>query len=903
MNPMHKTLKRILHKSVKLSSKVRGQRFIRRKKGAALQNQVGKGLSLVVAAYNVDPYIEKFFHSILNQSSSIRNFEVIVVDDGSTDETARIVKEWQDRHPKQIRYVHQQNAGAAAARNAGLTLATGQWVCFPDPDDFVNTDYFREMIKEIELGHNKPLLAVISNLVFFREDTNEYSDTHPLKYKFASGIVRVTSDDLGAFIHLSGASIWILREAIYSKGLTFDSRVKPTFEDSHLINRVFMANPGHTISFVPSAIYYYRKRSDKNSQVDLSRSQKPWFIDKLQYGFLGLLETAAQDLGHVPRYIQRTCLYDVFYAFRHLVNHSYRANFLEPEDIAQFHQLLKRIFSFIDVDVINTFELAGCTEEHKVALLQLYKNKRRDSAAIYFRDIDIASGIAQFSYYTGGDDRFVPEIYVNGKVIEPQLISIRRTDFLGSPYFQQNSFWVPLTDNETIFFKLDDVSCRIRYFSKSIGESTDWLTLRNALKKSPPNTSKLSPDNKRRRDHAIATRSKYHGCWVLIDQDGRADDNAEHLYRHMMKTGRTNKAWFILDEDAKDWPRLKDEGFNLLPYGSDDHIAAQTNAAALISSHADQHILWPEGTADLKDLTHYDFVFLQHGVTTNDVSEWLNFKPIRLFITCMPREAAALADPQGPYLFTARETLFCGFPRHDSLLVKKKAVQDDLILLAPTWRKYLTVENDVVGKRRLKHENFANSDFSRNWSEVLASERLRNIAQAQGLKIVLVPHPNMAMYLEDMAIPDWVETVDVREGASYQDLLSRARIAVTDFSSAVSDVAFLQRPVLYFQFDADEMFKGDHVYKKGFFEFERDGFGPVVKTATKVVDHVEDVLSGREDPIFAARRAESFPFRDGQSCERVVRAVERLQVPTSSPLYATQVTDEEQLAYPSIQPV
>jgi len=71
------------------------------------------------------------------------------------------------------------------------------------------------------------------------------------------------------------------------------------------------------------------------------------------------------------------------------------------------------------------------------------------------------------------------------------------------------------------------------------------------------------------------------------------------------------------------------------------------------------------------------------------------------------------------------------------------------------------------------------------------------------------------------------------------------------------------------------------------------------------VDHIDEVLSGREDPIFAARRAESFPFRDGQSCQRVIRAVERLHGPrpTLSLLYATQDTDEQQLTYPSIPPV
>lgn len=863
------------------------------------QQHSGPRLSLVVATYNVEAYIDRFLASVFGQSSHLKRFEVIIVDDGSTDGTADIVRKWQDRYPHHLRYVHQENAGASAARNAGLALATGKWVSFPDPDDFLSVNYFRDMLKETEVRHELPLLAVISNLVFYFEDTDRYSDSHPLKYKFRSGKVTKTTDDMGAFIHLSGASIWIDREAIRSHDLAFDSRVKPTFEDAHLINRIFLANPGRSISFVPSATYYYRKRSDKSSQVDQAKTQRSWYIDRLKYGYLSLLEIAARDHGNVPRYIQRTCFYDLFWTFRYLVNHSYRVNFMTKGDIAEFQDLLKQIFAFIDTEVIESFELSGCNEEHKVALLQLYKNTRRDSIAVYVRDIDLAAELVQLSYYVGGDDSFDPEVHINYKIVEPLLPSCRRTEFLGRPYFQQKFIWVPLRDNQTISCELDGQSCRIRYYSKAIGESTDWLTLRNIVEKSAPSISTLEADARRRREHAIATRPKYHGCWVLIDQDARADDNAEHLYRHLIKTGRTENAWFIVAEGSKDWLRLKDEGFKLLPYGSDDHIAAQTNAAALISSHADQHILWPGGKAGLEDLVHSDFIFLQHGVTTNDVSDWLNFKPIRLFITSMPEEAAALSDPNGPYTFTARETLFCGFPRHDSLLAKKETAKEDLILLAPTWRKYLTIENDSVGERRLKHERFAQSDFGLNWSEVLTSERLRDIAQACGLKILLVPHPNMAMYLEDLSIPDWIETVDVRKGISYQDLLSRARIAVTDYSSAISDVAFLQRPVLYFQFDADEIFKGDHVYKKGFFDFERDGFGALVKSAPEVVNHIDEILSGRENPMYATRRNNAFPFRDGESSERVVQAIERLQNPrpTLSPLYASQKIAKGGLSY------
>ncbi|WP_207101570.1 bifunctional glycosyltransferase/CDP-glycerol:glycerophosphate glycerophosphotransferase [Paracoccus shandongensis] len=846
-------------------------------------------LSLVVPTYNVEAYIDRFLDSVFTQTSLLKSFEVIVVDDGSTDRSAEIVKEWQARYPKHLRYVYQENAGASSARNTGLALAKGTWVGFPDPDDFLDENYFRKMLKEIEREHKKPLLAVCSNMIFYFEDQDIFSDSHPLKYKFASKTVRKSTSNLGNFIHLSGATIWLHRETVISHGLKFEKRVRPSFEDAHFMNKLFVLSPQRTVSFVPSARYYYRKRLNKTSQVDTARAQRAWFIDKYEHGILDLLKHSQENLGTVPRFIQRTCLYEVFWSFRHLVNHEERANFLDREDRDRFLRLMREVFTYIDADVIKSFELAGCTEEHRVALLSLFKDQRRDSTAIYVEKNDSAAGIMQFSYFTGGLDDFTVQPLVNDREVKAQFPSKKSSEFLGINYFTQNFFWVSFNDGDTISFSVEDSPCRIRRGGRSIGHEADWLTLRNALRKPVPHNH--SEETSRLRNHVIANQEKYRDCMVLMDRDDRADDNAEHLYRHMMRTGRDGNAWFVLDRDSKDWIRLEKEGFRLLPFGSDDHIAAQMNAAVLISSHADHYVLWPVSRGDFADLARYEFVFLQHGISMNDLSAWLNRKPIRLFVTSMPSEEAHISDSGSPYVFTKREVLFSGLPRHDSLVDKSRHAAADTILVMPTWRKYLTVEGEVTGMRRTKQDDFTGSLFARSWSAVLDSDSLRQLAEKHGMKVVFAPHPNMAMYLEDMNLPAWVETVDVRNGVSYQNLLSRARVAVTDYSSALMEVAYLQRPVVYFQFDFHEFFAGEHICKPGYFSFERDGFGPVVQKPKDVIACLEDALSGRENPVYAERRDNAFPFRDGGCCERVCTAIERLfePRPALSPLYTTQV--------------
>lgn len=100
-------------------------------------------ISIIIPAYNAEPYLEKCLDSILGTKGI--DFEIIAVDDGSADGTVKILRDYADRYPN-IRVLEQQNAGASAARNAGLALAEGDYVGFVDADDWVENTMFSEMV-------------------------------------------------------------------------------------------------------------------------------------------------------------------------------------------------------------------------------------------------------------------------------------------------------------------------------------------------------------------------------------------------------------------------------------------------------------------------------------------------------------------------------------------------------------------------------------------------------------------------------------------------------------------------------------------------------------------------------------------------------------------------------------
>lgn len=102
-------------------------------------------VSIIVPCYNVAPYVEACLDSLVNQS--LRNIEIICVNDGSTDVTPALLDAWAEKEDR-IRVIHRENGGQALARNLGMDMAGGEYVGFVDPDDYVEPSMFARLVEE-----------------------------------------------------------------------------------------------------------------------------------------------------------------------------------------------------------------------------------------------------------------------------------------------------------------------------------------------------------------------------------------------------------------------------------------------------------------------------------------------------------------------------------------------------------------------------------------------------------------------------------------------------------------------------------------------------------------------------------------------------------------------------------
>lgn len=126
-------------------------------------------VSVIIPVYNDEKYLKQCVESVLTQTYT--NLEIILVDDGSTDHTPEICEEYREKYD-QIRVLHKKNGGVGSSRNAGLALATGEYILFIDNDDWLEKHHIEELYK-LAKENNADIAA--GNFNIFYEDTSTFS--------------------------------------------------------------------------------------------------------------------------------------------------------------------------------------------------------------------------------------------------------------------------------------------------------------------------------------------------------------------------------------------------------------------------------------------------------------------------------------------------------------------------------------------------------------------------------------------------------------------------------------------------------------------------------------------------------------------------------------------------------
>lgn len=218
-------------------------------------NFVSKRVSVIIITYNYGRFISHALESVLSQN--ISDMEIIVVDDGSTDNTSQILEKYRPR----ITYIHQPNAGQSAARNTGLRACTGEFIQFLDSDDILESNKISMQVQYMK-NHPEAMIAVCPNKLFKRLN----SKGRPV----VSGEWHLFPKDLDLYLcyfNIAPPHAFLFRRKVFCSIGWFDSKVD-NCEDYDILLRSLAL--GFIPHYTPSCRVFYR-RHKKSVTTNLLR--------------------------------------------------------------------------------------------------------------------------------------------------------------------------------------------------------------------------------------------------------------------------------------------------------------------------------------------------------------------------------------------------------------------------------------------------------------------------------------------------------------------------------------------------------------------------------------------------------------------------------------------------------
>ncbi|QAY60631.1 glycosyltransferase [Microbacterium protaetiae] len=865
--------------------------------------------SLVVPLYESAPYLPDLLTSFAEQRPGGYEAEFIFVDDGSPDDSADIAQRWLDATGRAGQVLRQQNGGVSAARNAGLAVATGDWIGFPDGDDFVGADYLSSIASALAECNADPVL-VSTNVKWYLETSNRVSNTHVLRFKFADGTRAVDLDEEPSYIQSQAASALFRRDVLDESAVRFIENLSIA-EDALFVGEYLLRAPSRNILFVKEAEYFYRKRAAANSSVDTVHTNFDFYFHRFERGYLPLFERASA--GGVPAWLDMMFLYDVRWFLPRESNINQKAVWMSASQKRRVLDALSAVLKHVDDSSIHRYNVTGLGVDHRCILLAL---KGSPLPAVGTAKVVASDHRGIEIRYLYRDTLPGESFSRDGGVLQPTAAKIRRLDVFDQRLVFERIVWLPAGGPVTLTLDGNAVELETSVYrapeveplrKRSVGERPSAVRrfrrrltarLRAEVAALLPWTYTSRPGTRGRgrrlrtrrlmsAQRLLGARRKYAHAWILMDKVLAAGDSAEYLYRYLREDEPDVNTWFVLSRTSADWNRLTEEGFRLLAYGSPSHHAALCEADAVLSTHLDVEMtnplpdkLYPDGKRPWK------YVYLEHGVLQHDLSIWFNRKPIDLMTTASVDEQQSIVEDFSSYLLTSEQAKLTGFPRHDEvarLAAESDPLKRDIVLFAPTWRHKLLADKTAQGELRKLRVPFEDTEFAQNWLALINSPELAELARVTGTRLVFLPHPNFRKQIDPALMGPDVELMtsvnDVHE------LLTRCRCVVTDYSSIFFEAALAGADVSYFQFDRDDFLHGGHTYVPGYWTYEDHGLGPIALTPLDAVDVLRRQLTSdsydAERAFFGDRLRRTLPLVDGHSCERIAQRVKDLLGPTA----------------------
>ena len=870
--------------------------------------------SVIIPIYNVEDYIEQTMLSVVNQTIGFKeNIQLILINDGSSDNSENICKKYRDMFPDNVVYVEQKNSGVSSARNKGMEYIEGELVTFLDSDDKWDLRAFKEVYRSY-LKH-KDIKIFSCKMVFFDAKKGE----HPLNYKYNEDkIINILEDE--KYPQLSSSSLFIHSKLLNNR--FYDTSIRYS-EDNKFINEILFDELKYMVLKKPT--YYYRRRTSGNSAIQKQTHHKDWFLVTPRNVYLYLFELSKEKFGKVIPYIQYLIMYDLNWRL------TVDTDTLTTIQKKEYADIISELLSEIDDSII--YEMTTMTFMDKIIFLGLkhhedytkkleYSGKYIKLDNLSVRQSDLNIFVIDNVYFKKNhmylfgklNQRLIPKekfaVYDNNTKIKTDYYELptnsntkiydgtEAQDYIGVKldisienhesikFYFENNIIFPSFGNWSIFCEKLPVTYHY-HNNKIIYYKNDGFIIaeKSRLKGAVFEVKNIFSCIKRGNLKSAAIRLyikfahlfKRKKIMLISDRLNVAGDNGEHFFKFMVSEHPEYNSYFILSKSSSDYNRICQIGKVLDPQSIKYKLLFQV-CDYIVSSQAENYVFNILGKSNsfVRDQYYFKFVFLQHGIIKDDLSAWTNIhsKKIDMYVTSCTKEYDSLLYYK--YYFGKGIVKLTGLPRYDNLLkLQKKTPIKKQILLSCTWRASLASNIDRKTGNRIYNPDFKNSAYFRFLDDLINDSRLLDALKEHGYKIKFCVHPNVVVQLKDFHENDYV--IIEKNTVNYQKEFCENSLLVTDYSSIFFDFAYLKKPIIYTQFDHDAFFDGQ-LYNAGYFNYDKMGFGPVCNTIDSTVDAIIKYIEKgcKLEKKYEKRIDSFFTYHDTNNCKRVFEEIEKL---------------------------
>lgn len=832
-------------------------------------------VTVIIPVYNTQDYIEECVLSIENQKMDVSKIEVLLINDGSKDQSGNICENLSKKYAN-ITYICKDNSGVSDTRNIGIQRARGKYIMLLDSDDYLDKKSIKNLVDFFDKYYNE--VDLITYPIYW--DRNGKISLHgrysSKNYDKGTGIY-----DLNQYPHLNQSTVNIMFKNEFANNQLYDTTMKLS-EDQNFDTALLMKK--NKIGFVEKAKYFYRRHGASVSQT----RNNPYYCFEDIMTYNECLLSRYSKNGVVPKYVQ-TLIINTF-------NWRVKSDMLLPyhyesELFDSAKERIKNILKQIDNDVIINH--SNCDKYVKLYFLMqkgefVSYNINNDGYKIFCQDITMyedqtidcylykvrpcnheisifASFESPLLELTPVNEYIVRGIYKNGEKFEERYsLDVSNVPFRNTKMKTAHTFPFTYTFDPTKVKKFSfyihingyDLTFKPIYikFSGFVKKFHRNAITINGTRLSYSNHSfKVSHQNLIKdifdilrtmwfypRKHIFAIQyfrlkaKTNRKIWLYYDSAGVLDNGYFQFIHDFVKNDGIER-YYIMDGDNSDLLSkfTLEQQENIVRYKSKKHKDLFLKSSKIFISFSSLSIYSPfKEFAWYSDVTHYELIYLQHGILHATLQNLYakEFTEIDKFVISSNFEKENLKQN---YDYLDNDFIISGMPRMTKF---NQGNTKNKILFAPSWRQYL-IGQLVNNRRALKTQEFLASDFYNQIYQFLNSKDLKEILEDNDLYLDFQLHPIFKPYQKYFDL-------DKNERVNFnfeKHSLDEYKIFITDFSSYQFDYIQLVKPIVYFLPDSKEFKAGLHSYRSLDLKYE-NAFGPLCFNSNQMIKEIKNII-------------------------------------------------------------